>query len=159
MIRRKLDPRTRVLVATKAWRLPEAARAMKPLVGKDTSVVPLLNGVEALDVMAEIPGLQPVLGGLCKISAFKTAPRLIRHVGVKPDLPQERMAMARRLGRQKGQPSASRLEYPAKTQKSASMAQVARGALSIVSSSPTCPCSNRQTSYAAPFCQTCPRWS
>ena len=92
MIRRKLDPWTRVLVATKAWRLPEAARAMKPLVGKDTIVVPLLNGVEALDVMAEIPGLQPVLGGLCKISAFKTAPRLIRHVGVKPDLPQERRA-------------------------------------------------------------------
>ncbi|RLD92059.1 MAG: hypothetical protein DRI93_07165, partial [Aquificota bacterium] len=42
--------------------------------------------------LAQTLGPEPLLGGLCKISAFKTAPRLIRHVGVEPDLPQERRA-------------------------------------------------------------------
>ncbi len=75
-----------VLVATKAWQLPETARAMRPLVGEKTTVVPLLNGVEAPDILAETLGSQPVLGGLCKISAFKAAPGLIRHVGVEPEV-------------------------------------------------------------------------
>ncbi len=75
-----------VLVATKAWQLPETAKAMKPLVGEETTVVPLLNGVEAPDILAETLGPKPVLGGLCKISAFKAGPGLIRHVGVEPEV-------------------------------------------------------------------------
>lgn len=75
-----------VLVATKAWQLPEAARAMRPLVGPETMVVPLLNGVEAPDILAETLGAEHVLGGLCKISAFRAAPGLIRHVGVEPEV-------------------------------------------------------------------------
>src|SRR5262249_24019833 len=36
-----------VLVATKGWQISEATEAIRPLVGPDTAVVPLLNGVEA----------------------------------------------------------------------------------------------------------------
>ncbi len=93
-----------VLVATKAWQLPEAAQAMRPLVGERTMVVPLLNGVEAPDVLAQALGQGPVLGGLCKISAFKAEPGVIRHVGVTPEVvfgeldgrPSERVERLRR---------------------------------------------------------------
>ena len=36
-----------VLVGVKAWQVSDAAKAMQPLVGPDTVVVPLQNGVEA----------------------------------------------------------------------------------------------------------------
>jgi 2-dehydropantoate 2-reductase len=36
-----------VLVGVKAWQVPDAAQALRPLVGRGTFVVPLQNGVEA----------------------------------------------------------------------------------------------------------------
>lgn len=33
-----------ILVGVKAWRVPGAAKAMRPMVGKNTCVVPLQNG-------------------------------------------------------------------------------------------------------------------
>ena len=36
-----------ILLAVKAWQVPEAAEAMRPMVGPETFVVPLQNGVEA----------------------------------------------------------------------------------------------------------------
>src|SRR5512135_2855386 len=51
-----------VLVGVKTWQLPDAARAMRPLVGAHTMVVPFLNGVEAPDVLAGALGEGRVLG-------------------------------------------------------------------------------------------------
>ncbi len=73
-----------ILVAVKAWQVPEAALAMRPMVGADTAVVPLENGVEAPDQLRQVLGDRPVLGGLCQISAYIHAPGHIRHVGVEP---------------------------------------------------------------------------
>lgn len=73
-----------VLVAVKAWQVREAAEAIRPLVGPETLVVPLENGVEAADTLAEALGEEPVLEGLCGILAWREAPGLIRHAGVSP---------------------------------------------------------------------------
>jgi 2-dehydropantoate 2-reductase len=35
-----------VLLGVKAWQVPEAAQAIRPLVGSQTTVLPLQNGVE-----------------------------------------------------------------------------------------------------------------
>lgn len=69
-----------ILVAVKCWDVPAAAEAMRPMLGRDTFVVPLENGVEAPDQLAAILGNSRVLGGLCRISAFIAAPGVIRHV-------------------------------------------------------------------------------
>src|SRR5262252_9002462 len=37
-----------VIVGVKAWQVPEAARSVKPLVGTNTTVLPLQNGVDAV---------------------------------------------------------------------------------------------------------------
>ena len=73
-----------VLVAVKAWQVPQAARAMPPLVGERTCVLPLENGVEAPEQLAEALGAPRVLGGLCHISSYIAAPGHIKHVGIKP---------------------------------------------------------------------------
>ena len=73
-----------VLVGVKAWQVKEAAEAMGPVVGPDTFVVPLQNGVEAPDDLASVLGRDRVLGGLCGIVSFIEAPGCIRHTGVEP---------------------------------------------------------------------------
>jgi 2-dehydropantoate 2-reductase len=73
-----------VLVGVKAWQVPAAAQAMRPMVGSDTFIVPLENGVEAPAQLAAVLGAQHVLGGLCKIISFTLRPGHIRHAGIEP---------------------------------------------------------------------------
>jgi 2-dehydropantoate 2-reductase len=73
-----------VIVAVKAWQVGEAARQIRPMIGPDTFVVPLENGVEAADELAAVLGQAHVLDGLCGILAWREAPGHIRHAGVAP---------------------------------------------------------------------------
>jgi 2-dehydropantoate 2-reductase len=73
-----------VLVGVKAWQVSQAAEAMRPLVGPDTFVVPLQNGVEAPDQLAAVLGEEHVLGGLCRIVSFLVEPGHVRHAGLEP---------------------------------------------------------------------------
>ena len=79
-----LGPVDVVLLGVKAWQVPEAALAMRPLVRGRTFVVPLQNGVEAPDQLAALLGSERVLGGLCRILAWLEGPGHIRHTGVTP---------------------------------------------------------------------------
>ena len=64
--------------------MPEAAEAMRPLVGERTFVVPLQNGIEAPGQLAAVLGAERVLGGFCSILASLDGPGRIRHMGVVP---------------------------------------------------------------------------
>ncbi|HET7451871.1 MAG TPA: 2-dehydropantoate 2-reductase [Thermoanaerobaculia bacterium] len=81
-----IGPVEAVVVCVKAWQVKEAAARMRPLVGPETLVVPLENGVEAPDELAAVLGPGPVLGGLCKIVSFVRAPGVVRHSGVAPSV-------------------------------------------------------------------------
>ncbi len=73
-----------ILVGVKAWQVSESAQAMKPMIGPDTFVVPLQNGVEAPSQLAEVLGEQHVVGGLCWISSFRPGAGQIRQAGIEP---------------------------------------------------------------------------
>jgi len=73
-----------ILVGVKAWQVTEAAQVMGPLVGPETFVVPLQNGVEAPDQLAAVLGAGHVLGGLCRIVSSVVEPGHIRHAGLEP---------------------------------------------------------------------------
>jgi 2-dehydropantoate 2-reductase len=75
-----------VIVGVKAWQVPDAARAMKPLVGSNTTVLPLQNGVDAASQLVEVLGSDNVIGGLCRIVSFVVAPGHIRHAGSTPSV-------------------------------------------------------------------------
>ena len=70
-----------VLVAVKAWQVTEAANAIRPLVGPQTMVVPLQNGVEAPAQLGAVLGQDRVLGGFCRIVSYIEGPGHIHQAG------------------------------------------------------------------------------
>lgn len=73
-----------IILAVKTWQIDDALAAMRPLVGTDTVILPLENGVEALDQITAAYGTEHALGGLCQILAWREAPGEIRHAGIDP---------------------------------------------------------------------------
>jgi 2-dehydropantoate 2-reductase len=70
-----------VFVCVKAWQVPEVAQAIRPLIGPETFVVPLQNGVEAADQLTSALGRERVVGGSARVLTFIAAPGCIRHLG------------------------------------------------------------------------------
>ena len=70
-----------VLFCVKLWDVESAGAAIKPMVGKDTAVIPLQNGVDASERLAPILGERAVMGGVANISATITEPGVIRQTG------------------------------------------------------------------------------
>ncbi len=58
-----------VLLSCKAFDLDDAIKSFAPVVGPQTSIIPLLNGMLHLDVLDRKFGRERVLGGLCAIAA------------------------------------------------------------------------------------------
>lgn len=75
-----------VILGVKAWQVPEAARAIKPLVSASTLVLPLQNGVDAVSQLVAELGSSNVIGGLCRIVSFVVEPGHIRHAGFAPSI-------------------------------------------------------------------------
>jgi 2-dehydropantoate 2-reductase len=59
---------------------------MKPMIGPNTLVLPLQNGVEASAQLSAVLGQQHVLGGLCRIVSYLVEPGHIRHAGFQPSI-------------------------------------------------------------------------
>ncbi|NLF15534.1 MAG: ketopantoate reductase family protein [Anaerolineaceae bacterium] len=76
----RVGPVDLVLVAVKTYDLEQAAQAARPLVGPNTSVLPLLNGLDAAERLAAVLGDGNVLGGMTHISSSVAAPGVIRQV-------------------------------------------------------------------------------
>ena len=75
-----------VILGVKAWQVPEAARAIKAIVGSTTTVLPLQNGVDAVAQLVAELGSDNVIGGLCRIVSFVVEPGHIRHAGFEPTI-------------------------------------------------------------------------
>jgi 2-dehydropantoate 2-reductase len=72
-----------IFVTTKAWQVTEAAQQIRSMIGPETLVIPLQNGVEAYDQLAAVLGSEHVLEGMCHVLAMVTAPGVVRHAGAK----------------------------------------------------------------------------
>src|ERR1700754_4266269 len=57
-----------VLLSCKAYDLDDAIKSFAPAVGAQTAIIPLLNGMQHLDVLDGKFGRERVLGGLCAIA-------------------------------------------------------------------------------------------
>ena len=73
-----------VLGCVKAWQVPDMIAAARPLVANGTVVVPLQNGVDAVEQCAAAFGADHVLAGFCKVLAWREAPGLIQYHGAEP---------------------------------------------------------------------------
>jgi 2-dehydropantoate 2-reductase len=70
-----------VLFCVKLWDVESAGEHIKPLVGPNTAVIPLQNGIDAADRLIPILDAQAVMGGVAQISATIAEPGVIRQVG------------------------------------------------------------------------------
>ncbi len=70
-----------VLFCVKLWDVESAGAHIKPLVGPDTAVIPLQNGIDAAERLLPILGPNAVMGGVAQISASIIAPGVIQQVG------------------------------------------------------------------------------
>jgi 2-dehydropantoate 2-reductase len=75
-----------VLIGVKLWDTEAAVRAISPIVGPETAVLSLQNGVQKDDVLRHILGNRPILGGLCYIAATIAQPGVISHTGTMQKL-------------------------------------------------------------------------
>ena len=63
-----------VIVATKTYHTDEAAQAIKPLIGADTVVISLQNGIDAAERIGSVVGMEHMVGGATWLSAALEAP-------------------------------------------------------------------------------------
>ena len=80
------DPKTvgpvdYVLFCVKLWDVESAGEMIRPMIGRDTAVIPLQNGVCAPERLVPILGEDHVMGGVAQISATIGAPGLIKQTG------------------------------------------------------------------------------
>jgi 2-dehydropantoate 2-reductase len=70
-----------VLFCVKLWDVESAGQQIKPLIGPDTAVIPLQNGIDAAERLVPILGRDAVMGGVAQIMASIVGPGLILQVG------------------------------------------------------------------------------
>lgn len=78
---RAIGPVDVAIVAVKLYDTEAAAEACRALIGPDTSVVSLQNGVTAADTLAAAVGAERVFGGIAYIMATIAEPGAIIHTG------------------------------------------------------------------------------
>ncbi len=68
-----------VLVSIKTTANDRLAELITPLLGRDTAIVSLQNGLGNCEQLAGLFPKQPILGGLCFVCLNRTAPGIVRH--------------------------------------------------------------------------------
>jgi 2-dehydropantoate 2-reductase len=63
------------------WDVESAAEAIRPIVGSETAVVPLQNGIDAHERMIPILGSEAVMGGSALVTGSIVAPGVVRQTG------------------------------------------------------------------------------
>jgi 2-dehydropantoate 2-reductase len=76
----KVGPVDIVLFAVKLWDTEKAAEQARPLIGKNTRIITLQNGVDSVERIAPILGVEQTVGGVANISATISAPGVIKHL-------------------------------------------------------------------------------
>lgn len=77
-----IGPVDLVLFTVKLWDTEAAGRAIVPLIGPDTAVVSLQNGVQKDDMLRPILGPSALMGAIAQISCAVPRPGVIAQVGM-----------------------------------------------------------------------------
>ena len=75
-----------IIISVKAWQVKDIARQLTSVIGQNTMVLPLQNGVLASDELKEFLPQKNVLSGLCRIISKIEGPGKINHLAVDPTI-------------------------------------------------------------------------
>ncbi|HTY44554.1 MAG TPA: 2-dehydropantoate 2-reductase [Patescibacteria group bacterium] len=70
-----------VIISVKSYDTKEAILLAKPLVGEDTQVITLQNGIGNIEVISEVVGADKVIGGVTNLGATLIDTGHVRHAG------------------------------------------------------------------------------
>src|SRR5579864_396420 len=76
-----IGPVDYVLLCVKLWDVESAGEQIRPIVGPDTAVVPVQNGVDAHERLIPILGRAAVMGGSAFVTGSIVAPGVVRQTG------------------------------------------------------------------------------
>jgi 2-dehydropantoate 2-reductase len=76
-----IGPVDLVLSCVKLWDLEESSAALRPLMGADTAVIPLQNGVDASERLMPLLGARHVMGGVAMVTGSIVSPGVVRQTG------------------------------------------------------------------------------
>ena len=76
----KVEPVDLVLFCVKTYNTDEAAEAIRPVVGPQTVVLSLQNGVDAAERIGKVLGAEHVIGGATWLSSAVEAPGVIKQI-------------------------------------------------------------------------------
>jgi 2-dehydropantoate 2-reductase len=76
----KVEPVDLILFCVKTYNTDEAAEAIRPVIGPQTVVLSLQNGVDAAERIGKVVGLEHVLGGATWLSSAVEAPGIIKQI-------------------------------------------------------------------------------
>jgi 2-dehydropantoate 2-reductase len=71
-----------VLFCVKLWDVEAAGEAIRPIVGPDTTVITLQNGIDAPERLSAILGPRAVMGGIAMVGGSIAAPGVIRQTAL-----------------------------------------------------------------------------
>jgi len=76
----QIGPVDLILICTKTYDTDESVQKIKPIVGKETTVLSLQNGVDAVERIGKVVGADHIVAGATWISSAVEAPGVIKHV-------------------------------------------------------------------------------
>lgn len=82
----KIGPADLIILGVKAWQIKEVRDEVKLLVHENTTILPLQNGVLAVDELTETINRKNIVGGLCRIISKIEEPGVIKHFGITPTI-------------------------------------------------------------------------
>ncbi|HYV56264.1 MAG TPA: 2-dehydropantoate 2-reductase N-terminal domain-containing protein, partial [Candidatus Nitrosopolaris sp.] len=71
------SPAELVLITVKSYDTPAAAAALRPVVGPETALLSLQNGIENEDILARLLGLPPLIVALTRIGVELVEPAAV----------------------------------------------------------------------------------
>ena len=70
-----------VVFCVKLWDVESAGEQIRPLVGSETCLIPMQNGIDASERLIPILGIEHVLGGVAMVTGSIVGPGIVRQSG------------------------------------------------------------------------------
>jgi 2-dehydropantoate 2-reductase len=77
----EVGPVDLVILSVKLWDTESAARAIEPMLGPDTAVLSLQNGVIKDEILTRALGPERVMGGVCYVATHLARPGVVHQTG------------------------------------------------------------------------------
>jgi 2-dehydropantoate 2-reductase len=73
-----------IILGVKAWQVKEIANELLEIIDENSMILPLQNGVLAIDDLKEKIPSKNILGGICRIISKIESPGIINHFAIEP---------------------------------------------------------------------------